>query len=75
VRFTRVMRVTTQGRWLSLAEAAIRIGLHPTSVRRAIARGELPAVRFGTGRLARIGIEESVVEGLVRSASGPRSGS
>jgi excisionase family DNA binding protein len=37
-------------RWLSVREAASRLGLHPVSVYRLACRGELPVARLG-GRL------------------------
>jgi excisionase family DNA binding protein len=39
---------TTEGEWLSLAEAAQRLGLAPDTVRRRLKRGELPSRRVVT---------------------------
>lgn len=47
---------------LKIREAAIRLGAHPNTVRRLIARGELPAFRLG--RVVRI--KEADVESYMR---------
>ena len=36
-----------QPRWVGVAEAASELGVHPRTVRRALARGELPSRRVG----------------------------
>ena len=38
---------TPETRWLTVNEVARYLSLHPRTVRRMIARGELPAVRVG----------------------------
>ena len=47
--------------WLTVKEAARRLGLHEVTVRRKIARGEIPALQLG-GRGASIRILENELE-------------
>jgi excisionase family DNA binding protein len=51
---------------MTVAAAAQRLGLHEASVRRMIARGELPAVRVG--RLLRV--SPAAIDALVALAEG-----
>ena len=42
------------GRWLSMAQAADRLGVAPRTVRRMVARGLLTGYRVGDTRLLRV---------------------
>jgi excisionase family DNA binding protein len=42
---------------LTIQEVASILRLHPVSVRRLVARGDLPSVRLGTGARARVRVD------------------
>jgi excisionase family DNA binding protein len=42
---------------LTVQEVASILRLHPVSVRRLVARGDLPSVRLGTGTRARVRVD------------------
>jgi excisionase family DNA binding protein len=52
-----VSTITQQPPYLSVREAAALLGVHQNSIRRYIARGELPACRLGHGARARVRID------------------
>lgn len=53
------MGVVMAAQYLSLTQAAEILGIHPQTIRRAIARGDIPAFRvgFGRGRIRREDLE------------------
>jgi len=55
------MTTVAEHRWLTVRETAERIRVSEDTVRRAIARGELPAVQLG-GRGSSIRIDERELE-------------
>ena len=47
-----------QGNWMSIAQAADRLGVAPRTIRRMISRGELTGYRVGNTRLLRVDAAE-----------------
>jgi excisionase family DNA binding protein len=57
-------------RVLTVQEVAKQLGMHPISVRRAIHRGQLPAVRVGTKILIPVKALDEFLESRPAAASG-----
>jgi excisionase family DNA binding protein len=56
-------------KWLSVPQAAARLGLNPRRVRRLIETGELPAVKAGAARNSRWRIAEHFVNAYARRSA------
>jgi excisionase family DNA binding protein len=56
---------------LHVKEAAAELGVHPATLRRHIAEGDLEAVRLG--RTGRYRVSRRALEAFLRPASGERS--
>jgi excisionase family DNA binding protein len=58
VPYTRTPSMPEEA-WITIAEAAAMLRLHPETIRRAVRAKELKAVRFGyrTVRIARVDLE------------------
>jgi excisionase family DNA binding protein len=70
-----VSTIAQQPPYLTINQTAELLGVHANSVRRFIARGELPAVRLGHGARARVRIDPRDLGALtepVRSQYPPR---
>ena len=61
------------GRWLSLTQAADRLGVAPRTVRRMVARGQLTGYRVGDTKLLRL--DEVEVDGCMRAVPSASAGS
>lgn len=53
---------------LTVREVAHRLRMHPMTVYRKIDRGEIPAIRLGTGPSAPLRIEEATLRELLQPA-------
>lgn len=51
--------------WLSVREAARRIGIHPNRLRELIHSGAIPAIRAGTGRTSGFRITEQAADDYI----------
>lgn len=52
-----VSTIDQQQAMMTISEVAGVLHVHPTTVRRLIARGDLPAARLGTGTRARVRVD------------------